>query len=335
MPVASAILNPADPNPPVSCDCIHRVQIVNNPTGGSLIAWGMPDGFNAKGPYHFYIDFGRSGTSPDEWQPLNKIPVIDDCVFMDHVQRQYDHLADYYYRIRLVLPNEIDSTTGKCKVCLSQPWQANMSLSKRDWLVAREICRKEYLMQRKRTNLTAVGYVLKLRRWGQPCAACREFDTQEVQADCRICYGTGFTGGYFKGIQMVFTMDAPWHREFKREEPVGVTNNMERKGRTVTYPYLDTHDVFVRRDNGERYYIKGIDQVAEVGGVPIVCMASLRLAPSTDRIYDIPSYGGSSSSQPTEPGPLPCPVPSSSSSSSSQKPPDCDYRTGLKDEGDW
>jgi hypothetical protein len=313
---------------------VQRIQVVTQPQGGTLIAWEMRPQFKAKGPFHFYVDFGRSGTH-GEWETLNQLPIVDDCVYMDVKQRGFDHLADFYYRVRLVLPNEIDPETGKCKFCISEPQQANGVWSKRDWLYAREIARKERLMQRKRTNLTAVGFILKRRRWGQPCNVCREYDTDEVQAQCNVCFGTGFVGGFFKAVDFTVTMDAPWSRDFKRNEMVAVTNNISRWGRAVAYPYLDTNDLFVRRDSGERFYVNEIKQIVEVGNIPVVVAVELRLAPTTDQAYQVPIYGGSSSAVPPEPGPPPCPAPPSSSSSSSEKKDDCDYRRGVESDKDW
>ena len=324
-----------DPNPTVQhdCKCIKRIQVVTQPRGGNLIAWEVWPGFKGQGPFWFFIDVARSGAH-GEWQSLNTLPVVDDCIYMDHRQRHYDHLADFSYRVRLMLPNEIDPETGHCKVCLSQPQQANGLWSKRDWLLAREIARKENLLQAKRTNMTAVGFILKRRRWGQPCVVCQEFDTKEVQATCNICYSTGFVGGYFKAIDYVFTVDAPWDRNFKRDETLAVTNNITRKGRGLAYPFLDTNDLFVRKDTGERFYINTISQVAEVGGVPIIINAELKLAPVTDDAYDVPLGGGTSSTVPQENKPV-CGAKPSSSSSSAIPEPDCDYRVGKDKDGDW
>ena len=126
-------------------------------------------------------------------------------------------------------------------------------------------------------------------------------------------------GGYFKAIDFTVTTEAPWDRAFKRDETVGVTNNIVKSGRALAYPFLDTNDIFIRRDSGERYYVHSIKQAAEVGGVPIIVMVELKLAPVTDIAYDVPLTGTASSS-----------------SSSSQEPvPACDVKTGLHVDSDW
>lgn len=312
----STIYDPADVTR-MECGVFKRIQTVVQPLGGNMIAWELFDGFQAPGPYHFYIDFGHSGT--DEWEVLNQQPVIDACAYYDLQQRHWDHFIDFYYRIRLVLPSLVNPD-GSCVVHVSHPQQANGALAKRDWLVMREICRKEYLLQRKRTNVNNVGWILKRRRWGTSCNKCKEYDTLEVQkTSCDQCFGTGFTGGYFRGIDFRITMDAPWGREFKRDETVSMTNNTQRKGRVVAYPYLDTNDIYVRKDTGDRYFVNALETIAEVSGVPIVLIVEIRLAPVTDPIYNVPVNGWSSSS-----------------SQSSQAPgAKCGPEASLKVDNDW
>lgn len=277
------------------CAAFKRVQVLMEPLGGHKIAWELNDGFNYPGPYHFYVDFGRSA-SHDEWEVLNSSPIVDECLFSDYKQRHWDSLADFYYRVRLVLPTIVDELTGLPKVFYSHPQQANGIWSKNDWLIARDICRKEYLVQKKRTNLTSQGYLLKRRRWGQLCDKCREFDTGQVQnSRCSSCYGTGYVGGYFKAVDFTVTCDGGWSRGFQLSIDTNVTNIVQKIGRAVAYPYLDTRDVYVRRDNGERYIIGKIKSLAELGGIPLVVSTELLLAPVTDIVYNIPLSGGSSS----------------------------------------
>lgn len=326
-----AIYDPADPAK-LDCQAFSRVQVVTNPLGGTMIAWGLKEGFEVKGPMHFYVDFGRSGVH-NEWQPLNTVPIVDSCIAFDLAQRHWDQLVDFYYRVRLVAPEDLDEA-GQCRSWASQPYQANGLWVKRDWLLAREIIRKEYLMQRKRTNVTQVGWLLKRRRFGQRCPQCKEYITDDVQfSQCPVCFGTGFTGGYFKAIDFRLTLDAPWNRKFERDGTIGMRNDIIRQGRAVAYPYLDTRDVYIRRDSGERFFVMAVSQAAEVGGVPIVVQAELRLAPTTDIIYTVPLSGGSSSS--SSPSPSSSSPSSSVSSSSESTAPVCDWRRGLKDDNDW
>ena len=321
MSLASSIFNPY-PLEHLNCTAFKRFQVVNHPLGGTLIAWDLKESFSAPGPYHFYVDFGRSGT--DDWTPLNTTPIVDGCEYADMSQRYWDHLVSFYYRIRLVLPNDIDPITGTCRVINSQPWIGNGVWSKRDWLIAREVCRKEYLMQRKRTNLTNVGYILKRKRFGKLYTPAIEPNTGELlDPGNGNSYGTKYEGGYFPAIDFTVTENAPWPREFKRDGQVSLRNDIIRQSRAVAYPYLDTGDVYLRRDSGERFYVNGINSIAEVGGIPIVVSVELRLAPVTDIAYKIPLVGTPSSSS------------SSGDSSSSSSADACGVDAGIRKEPQW
>lgn len=260
-----------------------------------MIAWELKENFRSKSVFHFYVDYGFAGT--DSWEVLNESPIVDACSYVDVRQRQFDHTPHYYYRVRLVLPEEINPTTGVCRVITSMPQQANGLWSKPDWLVAREICRKEYLMQRKRTVLTAVGWLFKRKRWGTQCTKCTDYDTGDVMnADCTYCFGTRFDGGYYPAVRYVISLDPPGTHEFKIKSEKGFDNDIWRTGRSVNFPHIDTDDVFFRADNGERFWIKKITAIVEIGGIPVVVKPQLKLATATDIIYTIPLTGGSSSS---------------------------------------
>lgn len=311
------IFNPSDPEN-LDCTVFSRLQIVTQPRGGTLLAWGLKDRFTAPEPFHFYVDFGRAGTTDGDWETLNCDPIVDECTFLDTEQRHFNTLVDYYYRVRLVLP------AAECKVYTSRPQQANGLWSKRDWLTAREIVRKEYLMQNKRTNITSQGYILKRRKFGQKCVRCSTWDTSEVEAtSCPECFGTGILKGYRTAINYRVTLEASWNRKREQNEKAGTQYNIVRQGRGVAYPHLETFDVFVRRDNGDRFLVQNVMTAAEIGGIPLIYMLELRLAPVTDMIYEIPLISSGSNGSNGE------------SDSSSTSPAPCDWSAGLNEEFAW
>lgn len=272
----------------IACNVFERLTVVTMPLGGTLICWRLRDGFIATGPFYFYVETAPAGSN--EWTPINDEPLIDTCCAMDTYQRYYDQLSYIYYRVRLVLPAELDSITGLPIEYVSQPHQGNGMWSRRDWLISRDIIRREYLAQRKRHNITSGGYILKRRRWGTKCTQCLDYDTGGTtqSQSCTLCYGTGFLGGYFTAIDFRFTFEALPNRRLALEDNVGLTNNIVKKARGVAYPHLDANDVYVRTDTGERYFVQTIANAAEYGGVPLVILAELRLAPNTDIVYTVP-----------------------------------------------
>jgi len=314
---------------PTSVDCgvFSRIQVATQPLGGTVVAWGLQLGFDPIGPLHFYVDFGRSATN--EWVPLNLTPLVDECFFVDPCQRGYDQLADYYYRVRLVTPED-KNQFGYAKAYVSTPQQANGLWNKPDWLIARDITRKELLYQKKKVNQTSAGVLLKRRRWGRNSPTTTEWDTEEIlHTGAEIDYGTGKLGGYFRGVGFSVTFEAPWSRKFKADDQAGTVHagdenprSITRKGRALAYPFVERSDVYVRLDSGERFVVDKVASIAELGGVPLVVVLNLNLAPTTSIVYKIPLSGGSSSS-------------GSEPSSSDSSPSPSEFSARLDDAGEW
>ena len=123
-------------------DCQFKsLEIYHFTRGGTQICWGLSANAYFKGPLHFYVDYGQPAT--DEWVTLNADPIIDECCYFDDCQRNWSDLITSYYRVRMVVPSDPD-----CPVYKSMPTRANGQMSHKNWLVARDIIRREYLQHR-------------------------------------------------------------------------------------------------------------------------------------------------------------------------------------------
>jgi hypothetical protein len=179
-------------------------------------------------------------------------------------------------------------TTGKATY-VSYAKGANSYWSKRDWLLGREICRKERMLMRKFTGWE--GYVLKRKIWGERCPRCADFDSDEVaEGKCPVCYGTGKLGGYWEGYPtFAYNMQGGPTQFKEMDDKVGLKENIEiPQMRMLAYPHLSTNDIFVHEESGRRYYIRPVNIAAEIKGVPIIYVVTLKLAPFSDVAYDVP-----------------------------------------------
>lgn len=290
-------------------DCeIKQVDVLYLGNSGAYICWRLrQDATFFKGEYHFFVDFGWPAT--DTWVTLNEQPIVDDCCHYDVCKRNWANIIEAYYRVRLVLPGE-----PGCPVYKSQPVRANGLLSRKDWLVARDIIRKEYLQNKYQATR---GQLLVRKKFGRACPLCLDWDTKEVtNSDCPACYGTGIMGGYYPAVQLDISMAANWNRRIvSGQPPRGTHSDIVKSGRHVMYPAVDTRDVWVRSDNGERYIIDNYTVVAQLRSVPLIANTVLKLAPMTDIVYSIPL--------------VPSPSSSSSSISSGSSGEACDVNSGL------
>jgi hypothetical protein len=279
--------------------------------GGTQICWSLGENVFFKGRHHFYVDFGQPATN--EWVTLNEQPIVDDCCYYDDCRRHWGTVITHYYRIRLLLPDN-----EGCPVYKSQPVLASGGLSRKDWLRARDIIRREHLQQRKIEGIP--GFLLKRKRFGQACreTACLDWDTGEIRnGDCPRCYGTGIEGGYYPGVEYWLTeMQESPRRISVGDPPRGTNQDIAAQFRGVMYPLPETKDVWID-SNDQRYIIDSVRSIADIRGFDLVGNLNLRLAPATSIVYSVP-IGGTAPS-------------SSSESSPNGEPASCDASRGLDD----
>jgi len=263
-------------------DCFIKVDIWNVAHGGTQVCWSLGQNTYFRGRFHFFVDVGQPATN--EWITLNEQPIVNECCYNDPCRRNWADLIDTYYRVRLVLPDE-----PGCPVYKSPPARANGRWDRKTWLYARQIIWDEHLQQRKGLEGTQ-GYILRRKKFGRACPVCLDWDTKEVtNSDCPICYGTGFVGGYYPGVEFWITKDSGWQRKIlDGAPPRGTASDIFQAGRCILYPAIDTRDVWVRGDNDARYVIDSYGVMMEMQGTPLIVSVRLGLAPTTDIIYSVP-----------------------------------------------
>jgi len=272
-------------------DCeFKRVDVWPMTRGGTSICWQLGQDVHFNEPYHFYVDFGQPAT--DEWLTLNAEPIVDDCCYTDICQRTWSDLNTGYYRVRLVLPSAPGMPVYK-----SQPAPSSGHMDRKDWLIARDIMRREYLQQRKVDGTQ--GFLLKRKQFGMACPRCLDWDTKEVRdSDCPVCYGTGFVGGYYPGVEYWITGVPGKNRRIDAGSPPrGNSSDMvNQPPRCILYPQIDTRDIWIQANSDERWIIDGYSVISEYRGVPLIAGVKLKLAPATDIVYSVGIEPVSSSS---------------------------------------
>jgi hypothetical protein len=160
-------------------------------------------------------------------------------------------------------------------------------LNERDWLLAREVIRKEQL----RNRLVSVpGYLLKQYRYGKPCPRCRDELTQEVSdANCPVCSGTGFEVGYHPPLPLQFWDLSPEILQERVDTQVkGATReNAYVTARVLGFPSLYKDDIWVNEATDERWLVDTVQVIAAVRNVPIVYNVRMGLVPFNNGIYTL------------------------------------------------
>ena len=269
----------------------RRVSADNMIRGVTRVWWQLEPSFNDPGPYVFQLQFGNTGLrdSPD-WRNVGSA-ITDGYVAFDAAWRNAAIDLSTHYRVTLTTPKDI--YVSQAVNCLGQ-------LPERDWLIAREVIRREQLRHK---YVSVAGYLIKPYRYGRPCKRCRDELTQEVlDSNCGICGGTGFEVGFHPPLPLqCWDLSPQTLSEQQDAQLKGTTReNAYVTARVIGWPLLNRDDIWVNGNSDERWIVRDIQVSAALRGVPLIFNVQLGLIPFTNPAYAI-EVGG----EPAErPGPV-------------------------------
>jgi hypothetical protein len=253
-----------------------KFEIYHKTRGGTLVAWEINRMFNLPAPWSFQLMASRSGVG--DWVLV--ATAVDTFVAEDLNQWVYGKAPRLFYKVVL--------TTGDSQEFESCTKQILSNLSDHDLQVVNEILRKEDLNNMGYAG--QCGYLYKRRIWGTKCPVCLDYDSEEVKkSHCTTCFGTGFTGGYFSPVCYWVKPSTAGISRRKTTVPEGQSIIHDRVWpvRGINCPWLDTGDIWVDFDNDRRYVVQSVQEVLYRSTPIIFDPIELRLAPSTDIIYNL------------------------------------------------
>jgi hypothetical protein len=184
-----------------------------------------------------------------------------------------------FFRVKLTTPRG---------VYYSAPIGKEGVLNRRDWLMAREIVRKE----RIRYKFSGVpGYLLKPRVGGEVCPRCLDPMTDEpTDMNCPVCYGTGKRCGYYEPIacQPVIFQGHVSNADLSDDAIGRPINDIQKIGRFLLSPPAYSRDIWINANTDERYVIREISHEVKIKDVPLVAKAKFVLLPVNDAAYNVP-----------------------------------------------
>lgn len=256
----------------------RRVSVDNLVEGKTRVWWQVESTFREIGPYVFQLQVG--GTDLDEaidWQNVGE-PITDGFMAIDPVRRQRGSVLNTFYRVTLTTPNA---------TYVSPAAQSFGELTDKDWLMAREILRKEKL---RHGRVSITGYLIKALRYGKLCHRCLDPLTQEpTDNNCTVCLGTGFERGFHPAVPLQC-----WDLT---TQTINETQDIRLKGtsredayviaRVIGYPALNNYDVWVNAQTNERWLINQIKVAAAIRGVPLIYEVRMGLVPFHNGIYKL------------------------------------------------
>jgi hypothetical protein len=280
-----------------------RVMVDFLARGGARVSWRLhrlyasppltypgPQGaFGPQGPMGdrlFRIQVGTTGDpEADDWVDA-AAGAYDVGSLVDNTARAHGaHWAVWY---RVVMVDGVGTH-------YSPPVAAEATLPMKDWLRARHHLRQAHLIFRHCTAID--GWILRRRRVGAeldsttPTAMAIDPWTGDLIRPTAASggYGTDRLGGYFAPSRALVQMDPSAHGEAINE--AGGTEDQPvivNPGFVVPFPGVLARDAFVEDDSDYRYYIRRVENTAEVRGVAILARCEFHRAPVGDPLYDVP-----------------------------------------------
>jgi hypothetical protein len=105
---------------------------------------------------------------------------------------------------------------------------------------------------------------------------------------CRLCYATGWIGGYYAPIPCFYINLQPSGSTIKHEiEALGPVVVTQASGRAIASPILISGDVWVNGESSERFRIMQLNHIVEMRGIPVVYTVAMERIPFSDVVYSL------------------------------------------------
>ena len=252
----------------------YAFRISPNYLGGFLYSWEISGGFNDPAPWVFRVQKGSTDNGP--WEDIS--PDLANVVaWMDEGGKNlYGKSNTLYFRVVMKTPR------GRYFSHAMQPYG---DLPRREYLLAREIIRRESLRARVLSGRECDLYIRST--FGPKCTFCIDPVTGDVRdSHCRKCLGTGRYPAYFgpHRIMLSFSVDAA-HTMSNSNDGTHETKTFEAIA--IGNPVMKKGDVIVDTSSDKRYVVGVASVISEVRRVPCLQKVGFDEAPLSDSVYRI------------------------------------------------
>jgi len=241
---------------------------------GFVYRWELNESFSAPPPYAFVVQMAPTPSGP--WKSISG-SLIDTYYWADE-RKPVGKTASRNYRVVMV--------DGDGASYASESVMPFGDLGLREFLIAREILRKEELNARMMAGTR--GQVWISAEYGTKCPKCLDPITGQVRdSHCRRCHGTGFVPSHYGPFDMWLSFSQSQHG-MSHDEVGGTKDDKPFSVRAIGTPRLKKNDVLRDVASGKMYYIQSVANAAEIRRIPIVQQLTVSEAATTDQCYDLP-----------------------------------------------
>ena len=254
---------------------ISAVEILPYHGQGFIFRWELNDRFSAPPPYEYRVQMAPTPDGP--WSNISG-PIVDMLYWAD-VRKPVGKTTSRNYRVTLKDANG--------RTYASEPKLPCSDLGLREFLLAREILRKEELNARKFAGV--LGQVWIEGEYGPLCPKCTDPITHVVRdSHCPVCHGTGRLKSHWGPFELWLQFSQKQGHGASHDEAGGTKDDKPFSVRAVGTPRLKKNDVLRDPKTGKMYYIQSVTNAAEIRRIPIVQQLTVSEAATTDQCYDLP-----------------------------------------------
>lgn len=259
-----------------------QLYVLPNYYAGHTYTWDVAKEFTDPGPWTFQVQQNETGReeSEDDWVTLNDLPLSNVFSYTDDYKVLHSKDFVTIYRVVMTTPNGVYKSTHV------GPYN---QLPRKDFLIAREVMRKELLDMREYGGVP-IG-IWKTDVFGEDCPECIHPTTgQQLDPDCPVCLGTGKKEGWH-GPYQGFGKFSP-RSSNKTLDELTMHDPQIFQVRTLAYPFLISSDILVDLTSDRRYSIEKVESAFEMRRIPIVYNLTVTELTPSDSLYRLGSgYG--------------------------------------------
>lgn len=253
---------------------ISSLEILPYHGQGFVYHWRLNDAFSAPAPFTFKIQMSPTPAGP--WEDIS--PELTDTYWWADERKPVGKTASRNYRVTMR-----DSAGGKYA---SEPVLPQGDLNLREFLLAREMLRKEELNARQFAGIRGEAWISA--EFGTKCPKCIDPVTGHPRSShCSKCHGTGLYPSHYGPFELWLNFSQKQNHGAQHDEAGGTKDDQHFLVRAAGTPQLKKNDVIRDSRNGKMYYIRAVTNAAEIRRIPIVQQLTVSEAVSTDQCYDL------------------------------------------------
>jgi hypothetical protein len=255
----------------------EKVDIFPGYAAGFTFRWVLSPLFVDPLPWTFVVQMSpEPAVTSASWHAISPV-LTNKMLWVDDVRRLINKDEVLYFRIKLTTPKGVHYSDVRT------PYG---DLPKREWLIAKEIMRKEILQAKKMSGI--IGQLWSISTFGPVCTHCKDPITGDIlNSACEFCYGTGREPGYHGPYAAWMTFSTAAKDEQMAEDGSGTRQPYSFQIRMVVCPYVKDSDVIVDPCRDKRYYVDAVKMEAEIRRVALVQTLTVHEAPNSEPIYKL------------------------------------------------